>query len=152
MTAVAIPGLAYAEANWGRWIARCPAGLCTNAIQVARRQQTFECIGAGSCGWTSTIVWPADPESIEVLLALRPDEKTRSWLPGESLAQLLAENTAHGLPIPGFDPAHLPPGTTTVDLLTEVDGRAVSGVVHDLVEQYRAHLPAAGVLASQSKE
>jgi hypothetical protein len=95
MTGVAIPGVTYAEANWGRWLARCPAGLCTNAMQVRRWQQRFECAGPGSCGWTTEISWPADPEAIEVLLAMRPESRTRNWLPGESLEQLLVENAQH---------------------------------------------------------
>lgn len=97
MTDLAIPGLAYAEANWGRWIARCPAGLCTSAVQVRRWQQRFECTGEGGCGWTAPIQWPDDPEMIEAILGLRPDVRTRSWLPGESLDDLIAENARHGL-------------------------------------------------------
>lgn len=95
VTVLAIPGLAYAEANWGRWIARCPAGLCTNAVQISRWQQRFECAGPGSCGWTTQVEWPADPEAIEALLAMRPDFKTRSWQPGETLQDLIHENAAH---------------------------------------------------------
>lgn len=94
-TDVALPGVAYAEANWGRWIARCPAGLCTNAMQLHRWQQHFACAGAGGCGWTTDVLWPADPEAVEALLALRPAARTRNWLPGETLQQLLLENAQH---------------------------------------------------------
>lgn len=97
MTTLAIPGLAYAEANWGRWIARCPAGLCTNAVAVNRHQQRFTCLGEGGCGWTSPLEWPMDPEMIEALLSVRPDVRTRSWLPGETLDDLAVENAQHGL-------------------------------------------------------
>ena len=31
---LAIAGVAYAEANWGRWLARCPRPLCTNALAL----------------------------------------------------------------------------------------------------------------------
>lgn len=102
MTTLAIPGLAYAEANWGRWVARCPAGLCTNAVQLERWQQRFECAGPGSCSWTSPLTWPADPESIEVLLAMRPDAHTRNWLPGETLQDLLQENALHNVLPPSW--------------------------------------------------
>lgn len=95
LTDLAIPGLAYAEANWGRWVVRCPSGLCTNAVQVVRWQQFFECVGVGACGWTSPIEWPPDPEGIETLLAMRPDPQNRSWLPGETLQDLLQENAVH---------------------------------------------------------
>lgn len=97
VTELAIPGLAYAEANWGRWLARCPAGLCSNAIQIHRWQQRFECAGEGNCGWTTRIQWPDDPEMTEAILGLRPDVRTRNWLPGETLDDLLAENAQHGL-------------------------------------------------------
>jgi hypothetical protein len=97
LNTVAIPGLAYAEANWGRWISRCPTALCTNAVQITRRQQRFECAGLGSCGWTSPIVWPDDPEMVEAILGLRPDVSTRNWQLGESLNDLVAENGQHGL-------------------------------------------------------
>ncbi len=92
---LAIPGLAYAEANWGRWIVRCPRPFCTNAIQVNRWEQAFTCAGAGGCGWSSPIEWPPDPEGIEALLSMRPDATTRNWLPGETLQQLLIENSTH---------------------------------------------------------
>lgn len=124
VTDLAIPGLAYAEANWGRWIARCPAGLCTNAVQVTRRQSRFECLGAGSCGWTSPIVWPADPDAIEMLLRRRPDAHTRSWVLGETLEDLLAENVAHGLMPVGLDL-----DGPSVGLMQTINGRIVGGLL-----------------------
>jgi hypothetical protein len=129
---LAVPGLAYAEANWGRWIARCPAGLCTNAVQITRWQQRFECAGGGSCGWTSPIVWPQDPEAIEVLLAMRPDSRTRSWLPGETLQALLAENAEHDV---------LPPDWLTGPghrvLLDTVNDRVTGGELVAALPEYR---------------
>jgi hypothetical protein len=132
LTVLAVPGLAYAEANWGRWVTRCPTGLCTNAVQITRWQQRFECVGAGGCGWTSPIVWPQDPESIEVLLAMRPDSNTRSWLPGETLNELLAENAAHDV---------LPPDWLTGPghrvLLDTVNDRATGGQLVAALPEYR---------------
>lgn len=96
-TDIAIPGVAYAEANWGRWIARCPSGMCANAMQLGMWQGRFECGGAGSCGWTSPVIWPADPEGIAVLLAMRPDSRTRNWLPGEALRDLLEQNAVNNV-------------------------------------------------------
>lgn len=136
MTALAIAGMAYAEANWGRWIARCPAGLCTNAVQVHRWETSFRCHGAGGCGWTSPIAWPEDPEAIEVLLAMRPDPNTRSWLPGETLQDLLAENGRHNV---------LPPDWTdgTKVLLDTANNRAVGGqLIHALPEYRRREIGA----------
>lgn len=123
---MAVLGLAYAEANWGRWVARCPAGLCTNAVQVRRWQQRFECAGAGGCGWTSPLAWPADPEAIEMLLAMRPDEKTRNWVPGETLQQLLLENAQHDV----LPPAALVESGSLMDTLGErmTGGRFVAAL------------------------
>jgi hypothetical protein len=130
VTDLAIPGLAYAEANWGRWIARCPAGLCTSAVQIRRWQQRFECAGPGGCGWTTQIVWPADPEGIEVLLAMRPDVHTRSWLPGETLQDLLQENTIHDV---------LPPVWLTESgcILETRDERVTAGRALAALPEYR---------------
>lgn len=130
MTTLAIPGMAYAEANWGRWVARCPAGLCTNAVQVNRWQQRYECVGAGGCGWTSYISWPPDPEAVETLLAMRPDPNTRSWVPGETLQDLLLENGQHGV---------LPPDwmNGTRVLLDTADDRATGGHLMDALPEYR---------------
>jgi hypothetical protein len=121
--------MAYAEANWGRWVARCPAGLCTNAVQVHRWQERFECVGGG-CGWTSPIVWPPDPEGVEVLLAMRPDVKTRSWLPGESLQDLLIENSQHGV---------LPPDwlESSGCILETRDERVTAGRLMAALPEYR---------------
>lgn len=130
MQDLAIPGLAYAEANWGRWVARCPAGLCTNAVQVQRWDTDFRCAGAGSCGWTSRIVWPADPEGIEVLLAMRPETRTRNWRAGETLADLVAENAAHNV---------LPPSWTDEGgCLLETRGeRVTAGLLVTALPEYR---------------
>lgn len=123
---LAIPGLAYAAANWGRWIARCPSGLCTNAMLVARGQTAFACEGPGSCGWTSPIAWPADPAAIELLLRRRPDVQTRSWEPGETLEDLLVENAAHGLLPPELDI-----DGPSVSVMQTIDGRIVGGLLLD---------------------
>lgn len=127
---VAVPGVAYAEANWSRWVARCPAGLCTNAVQVQRWQPRFVCDGAGGCGWTTELVWPADPEAVEVLLAMRPDAKTRNWVPGETLNDLLADNTTHGV---------LPPSWLAVGgcVLETRDGRVTGGLLAAALPEYR---------------
>lgn len=129
-TDLAVPGVAYAEANWGRWIARCPAGLCTNAVQVHRWQQRFECAGTGACGWTAPMVWPADPEAIEVLLAVRPDPKTRNWLPGETLQHLLFENAQHDVL-----PSHLL--TESGSLLDTLGERMIGGRLVQALPDYR---------------
>jgi hypothetical protein len=118
---LAVPGVAYAEANWGRWIAKCPGPWCDNAMGLERGQAVFVCAGPDSCGFTTDIVWPPDPAAIEMLLEMRPANKVRNWVPGETLENLIAENAVHGVL-----PPDLGPGT----LAQIEDGRLVSGSLH----------------------
>lgn len=133
MTDLAIPGMAYAFAEWGMWKACCPRPGCTNAMALLRDQQMFSCLGQHSCGFEAPITWPADPDAIESILAMRPLPANQNWLVGETLEQLLEENAAHGC---------LPPEWLEIDeprtvLLEHVDGRVVGGLLH-------RHLVAAG--------
>lgn len=102
MTDLAIPGMAYAYANWGRWVVDCPQPFCDNAMKVDCWQERFECLGPDSCGYSSPITWPADPEAIEILLAMRPAKKTRNWLPSETLKDLVEENAVHDVLPPAW--------------------------------------------------
>lgn len=133
MSDVAIPGLGYAYANFGRWVVDCPRPWCTNAMQVARGQAMFECLGPDSCGWTAPIVWPPDPDAIEAILAVRPANAVRNWLVGETLVQLIEENAAHG-----FIPVEwvLADGDTAI--LQAVNEVAVGGTIMPAVEARRA--------------
>jgi hypothetical protein len=97
VTDLALTGVAYAEANWGRWLARCPRPLCTNALVLEVGEPMFVCAGLGGCGITAELIWPADPQAIEALLAMRPVSRTQNWVPGESLEDLVAENLAHDI-------------------------------------------------------
>lgn len=115
----------YVEANWGRWVARCPRQWCTNAMQVEPGDSAFICLGAGGCGWTAALVWPPDPPAIELLLMMRPVPRTRNWMPGESLEDLIAENARHGVLAPAL--AGL---TGSVTLAAIVDERLVGGHLH----------------------
>jgi len=95
---LAIPGAAYARAEWSRWIADCPAPYCRSALQLRRFEPFFRC---WDCGAGADIVWPSNLEDIERLLMMRPDPIARNWFPGETLADLLAENIRHGIaPVP----------------------------------------------------
>lgn len=85
----------YVRANWGRWVADCPSPFCLSAMQVWAGQRSTACMDCESP--IPELIWPADPEAIEVLLSMRPDETTRNWLPGETLSDLLMENGAHGI-------------------------------------------------------
>jgi hypothetical protein len=89
----------------------------------------------GLCGVPTEIVWPVDPISIEAVLLMRPNPHTRNWVPPETLTDLIAENAAHGIFPPGVTALD---GVAPIDLMIEVDGRVVGGLVYGPVEQWRA--------------
>jgi hypothetical protein len=88
--------------------------------------------GTGATTRWPSIVWPADPEGIEALLAMRPARKNRNWLPGETLQELLAENAAHNV---------LPPDWLTGPghrvLLDTTDDRVTGGQLAAALPDYR---------------
>lgn len=127
MSDLAIPGLAYAEANWGAWIARCPRPYCTNAMGLDRGQRAFACLGPDSCGFEADVIWPADPQAIEAILEMRPVSRTRNWLPGESLEDLLQENAEHGCVPPDWGAVESGEALVICDI---ADGRVVGGLLH----------------------
>jgi hypothetical protein len=92
MSDLMLSGTAYAFAEWGIWKAKCPRPGCTNAMALEVDQPVFVCLGLHSCGIETPIAWPADPDAVEALLAMRPLAINRNWLPNESLEDLLAEN------------------------------------------------------------
>lgn len=94
MTLPALAGVAYAEANWGRWVCRCPSPHCRSALQLHLFEPVFRC---WECGTSADVAWPPFAEDVETLLMMRPDPTTRNWLPGEDLHDLLTENAAHGV-------------------------------------------------------
>lgn len=129
MTDLAPTDVAYVEANWSAWIARCPRPHCTNAMTLDRGQVLFVCAGDDSCGMTAPLIWPADPDVIEAILQMRPIARTRNWLPGETLEDLLAENAANGC----LPPEWMALETRTLLLATAAD-RAVGGLLHQQLE------------------
>lgn len=115
----------HVYANWGRWVVMCASPFCTGAMQVYSGQMFVAC---GDCGWPiEELIWPVDPEGVETILLMRPDEKTRNWHPGETLQDLLAENVEHGILPKGIEPAD--PDAVAVELMATVDDRLVSGLV-----------------------
>lgn len=102
--------VARAHVNWGRWIARCPRDLCTNAMRLERHQGTYVCAGAGGCGLQCGVEWPSDADEIWEALLERPVPNTRNWYPkgdpiavltgsphGQSAAELREEQRQHEL-------------------------------------------------------
>lgn len=90
--------------SWGLWVADCPRPDCRGAEHFGHAPITgavggltqlgFAC---ARCGLVCPAAWPANAEDIWRLLQQRPHEETRNWMPGEELANLVAENIAHGL-------------------------------------------------------
>jgi hypothetical protein len=101
------------RANWGRWIADCPA--CGSALVVERGETrlggwvdvvrmdgsvtTVWRGGCWDCGAQARVVWPAAAfcDAVERLLMMRPQPHTRNWAHPETLHDLMRENTVHGL-------------------------------------------------------
>jgi hypothetical protein len=85
--------------NGGRWIAQCE---CGGAEHVDPETRLFMC---GSCfnaevghRWRTVELPDAQTMRIvEVALLMRPEQDTRNWQADESVADLIAENVAHGL-------------------------------------------------------
>lgn len=98
--------LAYV--SHGRWVADCSRPDCTGA-ELAIPGEAFRC---HNCQQIDTVEWPDDPNPDDIMkvLSLRPVPSTRNWFPnghpradayhvptGESLADLVDENAAHGI-------------------------------------------------------
>lgn len=131
------PGLAQAYVSWGRWVVECSNPFCSSALTLGpdvvivegliRRglawgQRDMQC---WDCGFvTSEIVWPPDPDAIEMLLGGRPDPRTRNWFPNETLQDLLAENIVHGL-MPRELDLHGP----SIGLMATANERIVGGLL-----------------------
>jgi hypothetical protein len=81
----------------GRWIVMCPCGGAQLAARDDHRFFCVDCLNAQVGGQWRTVSWPADAAAIETALLRRPAPETRTWLPTETLADLLAENAEHGL-------------------------------------------------------
>lgn len=139
MTALVVPGTGFARCNWGTWLVDCAHPLCTSALTLGpdmpdrtgriRRglawgQTEMQCWDCDTV--TGPIVWPADPDGVEMLLRRRPDVTTRNWEPGETLEDLLAENVAHGL-----IPRELDVDGPDVGVMATINGRIVGGLLLD---------------------
>ena len=97
-----VPGVAlgygvFAIVNKGRWLIECPH--CSSA-RMAHRDRMFWCPGCGNAdvgGQSIVVEWPADWQTIEQLLAVRP-VGNRNWLLRESVHDLARQNIDRGLP------------------------------------------------------
>jgi hypothetical protein len=81
----------------GRWIVMCPCGGAQLAAREDHRFFCIDCLNAGVGGQWRRVNWPDDAADIEAVLLRRPDPETRTWLPTQTLTDLVAENAEHGL-------------------------------------------------------
>lgn len=90
--------VAYASVNHGRWSVRCP--WCSSSQNASREDRRFFCVECGNAAvsgaWVA-VEWPPDWQDIETALSCRPDRATRNWVPGETAADVFAENVKHGV-------------------------------------------------------
>ncbi len=82
-----------AEVNHGRWIAACITPYCTEAHLVTPGDR-FICDNCGTDH--GPIRFPDDMPLINAVLGARKVPQTRNWLLTETVADLIAENKAHG--------------------------------------------------------
>ena len=80
-----------AYVNHGRWVADCDTPYCGEA-HLASPGDVFLC---GNCGQQSPVTWPLDKTLIDAALSRRLVPGTRNWLPGETVQDLIIENTEH---------------------------------------------------------
>jgi len=104
---------AYAEVNWGRWIAKCP--VCKGA-EFARDETFFckSCKNEFNGGLPIPLIWPKERWAIDHLLEKRL-VKNRHYLVTDTVDTLKAENVSHSLtidipekPVVVTPPAHNP--------------------------------------------
>lgn len=79
--------------NGGRWVVVCPD--CGNAPLYDPEWQLACCPDCGAI--YEQLVPPSDWQAIEAVLMARPALYQRNWTPRETLADLVAENAAHGV-------------------------------------------------------
>lgn len=84
-----------ARVNHGRWLADCPTGD-GDAPVIDPEWGIAICLTCGSI-FTTSIVLPAEWPAIDAALMQRPLAPNRNWTHAETLADLLADNAAHGL-------------------------------------------------------
>lgn len=91
---------AWIQQGW--WVVSCPACAGTpgeelQAVWVGGPLLMFctSCGNAGVGGKVRRVALPDERAEIEALLAVRP-MRARSWLVGEPLTDLIAENVQHG--------------------------------------------------------
>jgi hypothetical protein len=96
-----------AQCNNGRWLVQCPTCLSAQyTSKVDRRFFCGECSNSAFGGAWVTVTWPDAVDDIEAVLLGRPDPRNHNWEPVkndgtvETVADLIAENDTHKVPVP----------------------------------------------------
>ena len=99
LTEIADAPALKARINHNRWIVDCPN--CAGAEFAWPGEPLFMCLSCFNAhvgGKWLRVTVPVNRLSIERILRVRPDPRTRNWLPGETLTKLKVENRERGLP------------------------------------------------------
>jgi hypothetical protein len=115
--------------NRGWWVAMCPMPYCDHAeyFGVSDRGEvgglTPDYMMCPVCTKAWPVKWPAPElrEGVEQLLSDRPDVTNRNWLPHETLADLMWENTIHGIT----------PGVNALEAAKERGGGIITAAAGD---------------------
>ena len=86
---------AWARVNSGRWLVDCPMPGCSSAQMASWDDRRFfccDCAMRAIGGKWVEVVWPDDPLSVEAQLSLRPHTSVMHWDPGETNADLAAQD------------------------------------------------------------
>lgn len=97
---------ATAYVNHGRWIIDCPDDGCHAGLKAIDTGIACDCMDEVVCdhpaiphGLAIDITYPDQQDEITRLLDLRPKRGNRNWTPGETVAELKAENVTHAVRI-----------------------------------------------------
>lgn len=81
-----------AHINFGRWGVQCPD--CPGHEDADPAEPVFFCLSCGNDGYFCQVIFPENRAEIESILLARPIQN-RNWEPGETLADLQADNDQH---------------------------------------------------------
>jgi hypothetical protein len=88
---------AYAYVNHGRWVVECPVCGGGERVPTAEGSPTTILCQVPACGTELGVIFPEKRAQIESVLLLRENLVNRNWSPGETVADLEAENVEHGV-------------------------------------------------------
>jgi hypothetical protein len=106
---------AEAEVNHGRWIWHCACRSGTDEVPRGGGVVFVDdpvgwcprCRNEDVAGRWRPLRLPAERTSIERVLAMRPEPESRNWWPGETVAELVAENADNGIGDVGSEAADM---------------------------------------------